>query len=103
MPPIPIHTLPARSGVAVNLSKGQVLKIVNTHGKQVVDFWALNVSKLGEVLSMAHTHGSNCKLTLDIGDTLFTNESRSMMILTEDTSPGAHDTLVSACDAGLYR
>ena len=103
MPPIPIHTLPARSGVAVNLSKGKVVKIVNTHGKQVVDLWALNASNPGEVLSTAHTHGSNCKLTLDIGDTLFTNESRPMIVLTEDTSPGAHDTLISACDTGRYR
>ena len=32
--------IPARRGAATHLRKGQKVKIVNTHGSQVVDFWA---------------------------------------------------------------
>ena len=34
-----ILKIPARRGVAVHVSKGQKVKIINTHGTQVVDFW----------------------------------------------------------------
>ena len=34
--------IPARRGVAVHVGKGQKIKIINTHGNQVVDFWAFN-------------------------------------------------------------
>ena len=34
-----LMTIPARKGRAVRLSKGQGIKIINTHGQQVVDTW----------------------------------------------------------------
>ena len=103
MPPIPIHPIPARSGVALKLKEGETIKVINTHGKQVIDFWALNASDPSESLSMAHTHGTICKLIPSVGDTFYSNMSQPMMTLSEDTTPGAHDTLVSACDAGRYK
>ena len=103
MPPLPIHRIPARSGVALKLRNGQTIKIINTHGKQVVDCWALNPMNLDESLSMAHTHGALCKMTPTVGDVLYSNTSRAMMILSEDTTPGVHDTLVSPCDTGRYK
>ncbi len=35
------HTIPPRSGKAHRLEKGQSVRVINTHGNQVVDFWAL--------------------------------------------------------------
>src|SRR5712672_2668698 len=35
-------TIPARKGRACRLLKGQAIKIINTHGHQVVDTWAFN-------------------------------------------------------------
>ena len=32
-----MHTVPARCGRAVRLAAGQAIKIINTHGTQVVD------------------------------------------------------------------
>ena len=103
MPPIPIHSIPARSGVSLKLKKDQTLKIINTYGKQVIDFWALNALNSTETLSMAHTRGTLCKLIPSPGDTLYSSMSQPMMILTEDTTSGVHDTLVSPCDAGRYK
>ena len=31
--------IPAGRGVAIHIGKGQKVKIINTHGNQVVDFW----------------------------------------------------------------
>ena len=37
---MPTQTIPARRGAATLVRKGQSIKIVNTHGNQVVDTWA---------------------------------------------------------------
>jgi len=34
--------IPARRGRAVRLSEGQAIKIINTHGEQVVDTWCFS-------------------------------------------------------------
>ncbi len=49
--------IPARSGKAVALKAGQNLRIVNTHGHQVVDTWVFNAHDLNEFLSMEHMGG----------------------------------------------
>ena len=41
MPDSPI-TIPARRGKAAFVAKGQTIKVINTHGEQVVDTWAFN-------------------------------------------------------------
>ena len=103
MPPIPLKCIPARTGMAVRVQKDSTIKIINTHGKQVVDFWALNAAEPNEHLSMAQTHGALQKLTPKAGDAIYSSLSKPMAILTEDTTPGVHDTLVSPCDAGRYK
>ena len=49
-----LSLLPARSGRAVRLARGQAIKIVNTHGQQVVDTWAFNAADIAEFMSMEH-------------------------------------------------
>jgi uncharacterized protein YcgI (DUF1989 family) len=51
-----LQTIPARRGKAVRISKGQSVKVINTHGNQVVDFWAFNAGDLREYLGMEHCH-----------------------------------------------
>ena len=103
MPAIPLHQVAAKSGAAVKVAKDKTIKIINTQGKQVVDLWALNASDPEEYLSMAHTHGSSCSIMPSVNDTFYSSQSRPMMVLTEDTTNGIHDTLISPCDAGRYR
>ncbi len=43
-----LTTLAARTGTAVRLAKDESLKIVNTHGTQVVDCWAFNADDFDE-------------------------------------------------------
>ena len=95
--------LPARQGVAVPLRAGQRLRIVNTHGGQVVDTWALARADASEYLSMEHTRTSLGKLVPATGDHLYSSRRRPLLTLVEDTSPGVHDTLIAACDPERYR
>ena len=46
-------TIRAGHGKAARLSAGQSLKLINTHGAQVVDFWAFNAYDLREYMCVA--------------------------------------------------
>lgn len=97
------HLIPARKGAAARIRKGQVLKVINTHGSQVVDFWAFNEGDLGECMSMEHSRASSGKIIPAVGDTLVTNKRRPILTVVEDTSPGVHDTLIASCDVYRYQ
>lgn len=95
-------TIPARRGKAVVLRAGQAIRIVNTHGAQVVDTWAFVADALVEIMSMEHTRATLLKMRPGIGDHLYTNKRRPILTLEADTSPGIHDTLIAACDNERY-
>ncbi|MDH3475561.1 MAG: urea carboxylase-associated family protein [Rhodospirillales bacterium] len=97
-----IITIPARAGKAARVAEGQSVKVVNTHGQQVVDTWAFNAAELGEFMSMEHTRATILKLRPEVGDSLITNRRRAILTLTEDTTNGVHDTLLAACDKERY-
>lgn len=98
----PIKTIPARKGRAARLLSGQSIKIINTHGHQVVDFWAFNAEDILEFMSMEHTRPTIGRIRPKVGDPMVTNRRRPILMLTEDTSPGIHDTLIAACDNYRY-
>jgi uncharacterized protein len=99
-PPI---LIPARSGRAVSAARGAVIDVINTHGTQVVDFWALCPPDLSEHLSMEHTRTAIGRLIPRVGDTLVSSLRRPLLTIIGDTSPGVHDTLIASCDAERYR
>jgi uncharacterized protein len=92
----------AKTGVAVPLAKGQLVQVINTHGKQVVDTWAFDSQEPTSHLSMEHTRASLLKISIGIGDTLVTNHRTPILTLVADTSPGVHDLLIAACDSHRY-
>ena len=94
--------IPARRGKAARVSKGQTVKVVNTHGAQVVDTWAFNPDDMDECMSMEATRATVLKMRLDVGDAFYSNNRRAMLTILEDTSPGVHDTLIAACDNYRY-
>ena len=97
-----LRTIPARSGKAAFARKGQKVKVVNTHGQQVVDSWAFARHDLREFMSMEHTRATLTKMIPEVGDALYSNRRRAILTLIEDTSPGVHDTLMAACDDYRY-
>jgi hypothetical protein len=96
-----LKLIPARRGVADRMKKGQTLRVLNTHGSQVVDFWAFNAEDLAEPMSMEHTRVHLYRIIPQVGDSLTTNKRRPILTITKDTSPGIHDTLIASCD--IYR
>ncbi|RAO66653.1 uncharacterized protein BHQ10_002665 [Talaromyces amestolkiae] len=95
--------LPARKAVALQISAGQAIKIINTHGKQVVDFWAFNPDDTHDYLSMVHTRTVLRKVAVRLGDSLYSTRRKPMLTIEEDTTKGVHDIIWSACDAERYR
>ena len=97
------QTIPARAGKAARLKKGETVEVINTHGRQVVDFWAFNARNIREFLSMEHTRPSIARLTPVPSDRLWTNLRRPILEMVADTSPGVHDTTIAACCPRRYR
>lgn len=97
-----IQTIAARRGKAVAVNKGQALKIINTHGHQVVDFWAFVASHLSEHSGMEQCRATWLKMCPEVGDHLYSNRRRPIMTLEADTSPGRHDTVMAPCDNERY-
>jgi uncharacterized protein YcgI (DUF1989 family) len=95
--------VPARTGRAFRVRRGAAVRIVNIHGSQVVDTWALRLPDLDEQLSMEHTRAVLQRLSPLVGDTLQSNARRPLLTLLADSSPGVHDTLIAACDPARYR
>ncbi len=95
-------TVPARRGKAVALKAGQALKIINTHGHQVVDFWAFVAHAHTEYSGMEQCRATWLKLCPEVGDHLYSNRRRPIMTLEEDTSPGRHDSVMAPCDNERY-
>jgi hypothetical protein len=103
MPSNELTVLKGRFGAGTRLAKGQSIEIVNTHGHQIVDFWALNASDLKEAASMPHSRNNWYRMIPRKGDQLITNRRNPIMTMTEDTSPGVHDTLIPCCDHARNR
>jgi len=94
--------IPARHAKAAFVGKGQRIKVINTHGTQVVDCWAFNADNPGEFMSMEHCRVSLGRYRPSVGDVLITNQRRPILKLLADTSPGVHDTMLAACDRYRY-
>lgn len=97
------HILPAGRGAAFVLKARETATLRNPHGTQVVDTWALSLSDPLEYSAMEHTRSVNSNLFLERGMRVMSIHRRTMMTMTEDTTPGRHDTLLCPCNAAIYR
>lgn len=94
--------LPAGHGKAIRLRASEALRIINTHGTQVVDCWAWNAYDLDEYMCMEATRVWTQRLNPVLGDSFVTNRRNPILTIVEDTSPGVHDTFMAACDLRRY-
>jgi uncharacterized protein YcgI (DUF1989 family) len=101
-PTLDLQTIPARQGKAAHVPKGKHIRLINTHGSQVVDTWAFNAHQLSEHMSMEHTRAHLDKILPSIGDSFVTNTRSPILTIIDDTTPGNHDTLMAACDSHRY-
>ena len=97
-----LHEIAPRSGVAFALRAGQGLKVIDPRGEQVADLLAYSREDTREVISSGRTLDYASKLYLTTGDSLYSNRSRIMLRIVEDTV-GRHDFLLTPCSADTFR
>jgi len=96
------HLLPARTGAAFEVQKGQVFRVVDVEGQQVGDFVCFKQGDPTEYFSQAQTRKINRAVLISSGDKLCSNLCNTMFTIGED-KVGRHDILYSPCGPHDYR
>lgn len=99
---MPRTIVPAAEGRAVELRRGQHLRITTPHGRQAADFFAFNAHNTGEWLSPPHSWVTTFSVKPRQGDTLISRYRRPMVRISEDGAKGMHDMMIAACDQFRY-
>jgi uncharacterized protein YcgI (DUF1989 family) len=95
-------TIPARSGTAFTIERGQVLTVIDPEGRQVSDLLAFARDDLREVISSGRTLDYANRIYLTTGDRLYSNRSNVMLEIVEDRV-GRHDFLLTPCSKDTFR
>lgn len=107
------HVMPPKSGHAVEVKKGQHLRITDLEGKQVVDVAVFNADNHREKLSTSNSRTRYVpppgqeyipRDHLTEGDTLMSTLCRPMMTIVKETPEpkGIHDTHNRMCNRFLF-
>lgn len=96
------YVIEPRSGAAFVLDRGQRLTVVDPLGEQVADLLAYNRADTREVISSGRTLDYAGRIYLTAGDALYSNRSRVLLRIEED-SVGRHDFLLTPCSADTFR
>jgi uncharacterized protein YcgI (DUF1989 family) len=90
-----------RSGTAFRLSAGDTLWVIDPEGVQVADLLAYNANDVREVISNGRTFDYSETIKLTTGHVLYSNRSRPMLTIVEDTV-GTHDFLLTPCSKATF-
>jgi len=93
--------IPPQSGVAFKLRASEVLRISDPFGEQVADLFAFAEDDHRCSLSSGRTIDYASKIYLTKGDVLYSNDSRPMFRILEDTV-GRHDFLLTPCSQEMF-
>lgn len=91
-----------RSGVALKLSKGDILVVCDPEGGQVSDLVCYAADDTREVISNGRTFDYEETIALTTGNRLWSNRSRVMLEIIDDTV-GTHDFLLTPCSVDTFR
>lgn len=80
------------------VKKGQHLRIVDTHGRQAVDFLCYNANDREERYFAPNTIKAAGTISLTKGHALYSDQAQPLFTIVEDTY-GSHDTIGGACSA----
>ena len=94
--------IPPRSGTAFLLRRGERLTVIDPQGEQVADLVAFRADDLDEVISSGRTLDYAGRIYLTTGDPIYSNRSRVLLRIVEDTV-GRHDFLLTPCSADTFR
>lgn len=94
--------VPARHGAALEVGRGQVLRVVDVEGQQVGDLVCFGRDDLTERYSPQNTILFNRTIYPKVGAVLVSDRGRPMMRLVADTV-GVHDLVCGTCSEEYYR
>jgi hypothetical protein len=97
-----IREIRPRSGVAFRLAKGQRLRVIDPEGEQVSDLLAFDADDTREVISSGRSLDYAGRIHLTSGDALYSNRSKVMLRIVEDTV-GRHDFMLTPCSKDTFR
>lgn len=92
----------AQSGTALELKRGQILRIIDPQGEQVSDVMAFSRDNHAEWLSSGRSIDYANTIYLSTGHMLYSNRSRPMFTIVED-SVGRHDFLLTPCSPETFQ
>ena len=91
-----------RTGVAFELRKGEILRVIDPEGVQVSDMLAYGLADVREAISNGRTFDYEETIALTTGNRLWSNRSNPMLAIVEDTV-GRHDVLLTPCSEATFR
>jgi uncharacterized protein len=94
--------LEPQTGGALTIAPGELLKIIDPRGEQVSDLMSFARDDTREWLSSGRTIDFANTIYLTTGHTLYSNRSRPMWTIVEDTV-GRHDFLLTPCSPDTFR
>lgn len=96
-----VNVIPERSGTAFYLPASAILTVIDPQGEQVSDLLAFNAQNVREVISSGRTLDYAETISLTTGHKLYSNRSRPMLTIVEDTV-GRHDFLLTPCSIDTF-
>ena len=93
--------LEPQTGCAEIVRRGELLRIVDPLGEQVSDLVSFALDDTSEWLSSGRTIDYANRIYLSAGDVLYSNRSRPMWTILEDTV-GRHDFLLTPCSPETF-
>ncbi len=96
------YHLEPQTGIGFLLERGQFLKIIDPQGEQVADLTAFAQADKSEWLSSGRTIDYANTIYLTTNHILYSNRSRPMFSIIEDTV-GRHDFLLTPCSPDTFK
>ncbi len=99
--PSEVQRIPPCSARAVELDTGDELIVIDPQGQQVSDVVAFSRDDTAEYLSSGRSIDYASRLWLSSGDLLYSNRSRPMFTIVDDTC-GRHDFTLTPCSKDTF-
>ncbi len=97
-----IQQIAPQTGAAFKLRKGEKLRVIDPYGMQVSDMVLFNQHDIREKISSGKTLDFEESILISKGNFLWSNRSRKMMKILEDTN-GRNDFLLAPCSPETFQ
>ncbi|WP_257031413.1 urea carboxylase-associated family protein [Paenibacillus sp. E222] len=93
--------IPAKTGYAVKVTKGSLIRVTDLEGQQVVDFVAYDAQNANNRLDPGVTMDVLRSYRIKPGQSVYSNQYQPLLKIVRDTV-GVHDFFNSACRPEMY-